>query len=746
MALSSSLEGSIASGAAAQAYVATAIRLAGGPPLAYWRLASTDSVLDEMGTRNGIWKTAGGSLVAGLPQGSDGAVDFQAVATAEIPHDAGLQLSAFTLSFWFRLPTLPSEDTVWHLFSKELSGFNTGDFFVRVDSGGGLTINFQSVGPNTNHTINTTVEPETTYHLCVRADGSGFDAYLNGQSLGKNTAFTGAWVSNANALGFAAAPFSAGPANVVMDEVALYPRVLTEAEILLLAQHAADLPVATDDVATVPESATTPIDVLSNDTFVGAPAIQVMSQPGGGDSAAVSGQEINYTAGAVSSNTARSFTYRITDPNGTSNTATVSVTVLNSGVQPTSNANCYAESTADTVVVSSMAALESAVNAAPPGRNILIAPGTYSSGALTFNRNGTAANPIVVRPQNGIGTVTINGARWTLANTSSRLVFSKLFFNNGRIIMNGDHNRITRCRWRQFEGARAVQMNTARDCRVDHCDFSDLVDNGTKKNIIAWDVNGFDNGTNVRNLVDYCYIHDLIQATDLGNGQEILRFTAQPQNMDEGPAGDVCVVDHCLFSNIDVEGEAELVSIKSGGWAFRFCTFVNTDFYQQFRTGDNGEIRSCWFEGTRNPTFNIFGRNHLFIGNRCIGGLNVRVGAGSSTSELIIAGADPIGSYARSENCRIIGNRMGSGFLQVGGYWSGTPVFPALNNNLHENTRDSGGDAFTLVSGALSEGGQRHSGTTFSIDNESYTPAVKLTASDVGLESPDPLCPSGPQS
>jgi hypothetical protein len=157
----------------------------------------------------------------------------------------------------------------------------------------------------------------------------------------------------------------------------------------------------------------------------------------------------------------------------------------------------------------------------------------------------------------------------------------------------------------------------------------------------------------------------------------------------------------------------------------------------------------------RNPCFNVFGANHLFIGNRMAGGLNVRIGAGNATSAQIASGSAPIGSYARTTNCQIIGNRMGSGRLQIGAYWSVSnpeqaPTVPALNNNLFENTRDSGADAHSFDAGTLADGSPRHSGTTFNDPGADprfdYVPAVKLTPAEVGLAAPDPLCPSGPQS
>jgi hypothetical protein len=449
MAVLPSLFGSIASAAKLDGYAATIEGLPGGPPLAHWRLgeAGGPQIRDRKGVRHGTYSGTIGYGASGLPQNSsNGAIDFAGTGLGTVPHDAGLVLSAFSVSFWFRTPTLPSETTVWHILSKDQSGFAAGDFFVRMDSGGGLTINLQS--SNVNHAINSMVEPETTYHLCVRADNTGFDAYLDAQNLGKNTAFTGAWSSNTNDLQFAIAPFSAGPANVVLDEVALYARVITEAEVQALAQRE-QAPTAAADVAVVPESATTAIDVLSNDTFVGTPTLEVMSQPAGGDSAAVSGTQINYTAGAVAADTARSFTYRLTDGNGTSNTATVSVTVQDSGFVPVSNANPFIikpNNDPSVTVVNSMADLEAAVNSAAPGDQIAIAAGTYAGGNRTFNRSGTEANPIVIRPQGARGSVTINGGNWTLADTSDRLVLTNLFFNNTRIVVNGDHNRISRCR------------------------------------------------------------------------------------------------------------------------------------------------------------------------------------------------------------------------------------------------------------------------------------------------------------
>jgi hypothetical protein len=86
--------------------------------------------------------------------------------------------------------------------------------------------------------------------------------------------------------------------------------------------------------------------------------------------------------------------------------------------------------------------------------------------------------------------------------------------------------------------------------------------------------------------------------------------------------------------------------------------------------------------------------------------------------------------YHASTRGRYIGNTASS--IIVGATFGAVAAVNATNNNLHNNT------ANIVI--------QYATGTTFNIDNEAFTPAVKLTPADVGLAAPDPLCPSGPQS
>ena len=314
-------------------------------PMALWGMGDGTgaSVLrDLIGARNGSYigsVTSASDLPVGV---TDSAANLGAVASGFVSHDSGLALSAFTLSFWFKPNSMlqGTNPTFFALLDKDSGLTNTaGDFKALYHEDGWFRVTFQD--GTLNHTWDSAVGSviiNSRRHVSIRASAAGVDVRLDGQSLPKVTnlgvLYSGAWSSNTQPLRFGRSVVTEeGIADAVLDEVALYSRVLTDDDVLDLAQHTAVAPVAVADVQEVPESDVTPLDVVANDQFVGSKAaltVQIMSQPAGGDSVAVDGNnDIVYTSGAVGSDTLRTFTYRITDANGTSNTATCSVTVIN---------------------------------------------------------------------------------------------------------------------------------------------------------------------------------------------------------------------------------------------------------------------------------------------------------------------------------------------------------------------------------------------------------------------------------
>jgi hypothetical protein len=716
-------------------------------PFALWGLGDAGGIVEDVvGTRDGTYAGTVTRRVADLPGLiADGGVNFGGTGSATIPYDVGMQLPAWTLSCWLKVNGVPPGGGRWALVARDEGGITADDFAIILEDDSTLTIGFQDP---VDRIILTppAVTPGVVYHLAVRADATGFDGYLNGVYLGKNTNFTLGWSTNNLPLRFATVPWRAELANFVLDEVALFSRVLTQTEIYALAQRQAISPVTRADAVNVPESVPTAIPVLGNDDYVGAPTIEVVDSDGG--RAVAAGTVVNYTAPTVTGNEARSFTYRIIDANGTSNTSTVSVTVVDSGTPAPAIANCYPATGLTNVPLNpaTMAQLQARVNAADPGDHILIPAGTYAGGILTFTPAGTAANPIVIRPQDARGSVTITNAAWTV--NGNRLVIAGLYFTGSRIAINGNNNRVTRCRFRNVN-QKCVDVMRANQTRIDHCDISDWPDTAIEKGFVGTNAGPdfFQAGNYKGVLVDYNYMHDISHPNF---GPNASCFVHTDSNANGWRQDSQIVIDHNLLMDCNPMPDPEFITCKHSGITISYNTFVNVDTYLQQRQGGGWEIRSNWFEAMPNAAplkcFDDFGAGTqsgagraLVIGNRLQGALTMWVGCGNS------ANVGP-NFYHASREARYIGNIVG-GTLRVGETYGGqqppegpTPV-NATNNNLWNNTVQG------VVRNAFAGGliAKYQAGTTFQQDNEPYTPAVKLAPGDVGMGAPDPLCPTGPQ-
>ena len=326
----------------ADAYGAIVQGISGSPSglIAYWRLGddSAASLADSSGNgHSGTYPTSPAAFgVASLTTaGSDDkAVNFGGVGQGSVPHDAAFLLSAFSLSFKFKLASLPALSA--HLVCKDQSGLIEGDFSVGVMPDGRLRVYFQtSVGTQELLSDLGTVITGVTHHVCVRADSTGFDAYLNGTFLGSNSNFTGALASNTQPIRFAKSPVSAQFADAIIDEVPLYNIRITEADVFDLAETAGgEVPIAVADSASALASGPQiVINVTANDTFIGNKADLTfgfnLTGTAGTAIAKNANGDLTYTPPATPQSD--SFGYRIIDANGTSNFASVMVNVVASG-------------------------------------------------------------------------------------------------------------------------------------------------------------------------------------------------------------------------------------------------------------------------------------------------------------------------------------------------------------------------------------------------------------------------------
>lgn len=752
-------------------------------PISLWGMGENSGaiLLDEVGPRNGTYTGTVFHNAPDLPADSiDGAMNFAGPpgnGSGTVPHSTALNLPEFTLSFWFTPNHVPLEgEPALPLVCKTNAVGVVGNLacFLASNDGDVLRLRLRDE-TNTIRDIssdNGTIVVNQTYHVCIRGDNTGVTFYLNARFIGAATEHTIGLVNN-EPLQFASGAGFAVTGDCILDEICLFARALTITEIAALAQRT-NAPVTNADASTVLEGTVEAIDVIGNDSYVGIPTIEIMAPPGGGDSVAVIAVAntlpfVEYTAAAVGPGGAiRSFNYRITDVNGISNTTTCPVTVQDSGFVPLSIANCYTH-TGSTIPVSNMAELEAAIDAANPGDQIVIADGTYAGGTRTFNPQGTAANPIVVRPvdaqpNHGRGTVVINEALWTLAVTSARLVITNIHFNNAQIRINGSHHRIARCQFRDIHRYGIVLFNSS-DTRISHCDFSQYRNPAVAvdKGCIQFDGPSLNTNAIQRALVDYCHIHNIQQNAPHDPINPIQCGTAG------GSWNNKCgiIFDHVFMTDIRQQQSSEFIVCKTSEVTFRYCTFTNMNpgapysaQYLQQRQGSGIEVRSCWL-GVNLLVYDDVNvpapvRNPLIIGNRMVGGADIFCRAGNDAPGQ--GGNVRPGPYHHCEDGRFMGNTMQSGHIVVGTVSGGvpTPYFPCRDNHINNvagnprrNIRLDGGNPYSIPGGALEVNTTFTDNTAADNDGNSpptFTPAVQLDANDVGLAAPDPLCPSGPQN
>ena len=711
--------------------------------LAYWRCGSTNQLVDAAGARHGTFSNTPGLVTSIVPDSLDGALKLDG-QRAIVPHDAGLLLPEVTLSFWIRLDASPSETVSVFPISKDHSGLNNGDFAVAFTDESELWARFQTTNgaaPGVKHPVALGLP----FHAAVVCSPAGLALWVNGQLIGIDDTYKGGWSTNTADIRFGNPTFSSFFAFVTLDEVTLYSRALNENEILALARRLNGMALVVPDLGPLELTSgdSLEIDLLNEVAYVGSsPTVAILDKSavtGAGHDVTVIGGVATVASVPVDDDeTGLTFTYTVEDANGTSAPGTVTVNVRKT-VAPNGGPiyQCYAGSDADTVVVTSMAALGTAINNAPPGRNILVAPGTYTGGTLTFTPSGAVDNPVVVRPRDGIGTVIVNSPSWTL--TGSRFVLSGLYFNNAAINIDGgaSFNRITRCRFRQI-GRNSIQLYAATDTRIDHCDASDYISSTSGKGFVRFRHTNIANNTMKRILIDYCYVHDIKPSTG-ANGQEPLGQTSSASGALFKNAE--ITLDHILMRNVGpIPNEGELIGLKSSGWNIQYCTFENCDgmYINLPRQGSNMTMRSCWFEGGGNPTLHVLSDNPLVIGNRFVGGENLDIFAGNITwSEVVSAGNPPANAYSVVRNGRVIGNVLETGSIRVGQFWSNLTATERVTGTVLEANIRNGAPATTSNGVSMVfQTGTTVSGTTA----EPYTPAVKLAPSDVGLLAPDAAC------
>ncbi|HZR27564.1 MAG TPA: polysaccharide lyase 6 family protein [Terriglobales bacterium] len=294
--------------------------------------------------------------------------------------------------------------------------------------------------------------------------------------------------------------------------------------------------------------------------------------------------------------------------------------------------------------VSSIAALQSAINGAVPGDQIILANGTYSTtGPINIAVAGTASQPILIAAQT-IGGATITGASGFHFNSPAAFVVVQGFnftHASSQAVMGAGatHCRFTRNVF-QTVGAGEFLTIAGNDNEVDHNTFQNKTNLGR---FIA--VRGVGSQIAQRLWIHHNYFFNATHQS--GNGAEGLQFGLSGFSLSSSNS----IVEFNLFQKVD--GENEMVSNKASAVTYRFNTFRDNAFGQfTLRHGNNCKVYGNYYINSFGIRF--FGDDHQIYSNFFVNN-NPAIQIGNGDGEVPPA---PLTSHDRPDRVQVVYNTL----------------------------------------------------------------------------------------
>lgn len=294
--------------------------------------------------------------------------------------------------------------------------------------------------------------------------------------------------------------------------------------------------------------------------------------------------------------------------------------------------------------VSSIAALQSAINSAVPGDQIIVTNGTYTTtGAINIGAAGTSAQPILIAAQS-IGGVTIAGSGGFRFNSPAAFVIVQGFkfthtSSQASMGAGATHCRFTRNVF-QTTGSGEYLTVTGNDNEVDHNTFQNK---STLGRFIA--IRGTGSQIAQRLWIHHNYFFNFSPQT--GNGAEGLQFGLSGFSLSNSNS----IVEFNLFQKVD--GENEMVSDKASSVTYRFNTFRdNTQGQFTLRHGNNCKVYGNYFINSFGIRF--FGDDHQIFSNFFVNN-NPAIQIGNGDGEVP---PDPLTSHDRPDRVQVVYNTL----------------------------------------------------------------------------------------
>jgi poly(beta-D-mannuronate) lyase len=300
---------------------------------------------------------------------------------------------------------------------------------------------------------------------------------------------------------------------------------------------------------------------------------------------------------------------------------------------------------ATTIVVSSIADLQKAINDAKPGDIILLKKGVYTTIAdVLVNKAGTKEQPITIASED-LGAAEITGnSGFNLVSPATYIIIRGFKFTHGASKARlGSGTSF--CQWTNnvFEtpGTGDYLTIAGSDHKVDYNTFQNKDSLGK---FIAVKGTG-------SQIAERLWIHHNYFKTHKNQGNrndaEALQFGLSGFSLSSSNS----IVEYNLFE--DCAGENELISVKASRVTVRYNTIRNCPAQFTLRHGNFNQVYGNYFINT--PGLRIFGDDHLIHSNH-FENCSIAINIGNGGAE--VADGAPLTSHDRPDRVVIAFNTL----------------------------------------------------------------------------------------
>ncbi|WP_206787328.1 polysaccharide lyase 6 family protein [Amycolatopsis sp. MtRt-6] len=254
------------------------------------------------------------------------------------------------------------------------------------------------------------------------------------------------------------------------------------------------------------------------------------------------------------------------------------------------------------VRVTSLAALQSAMDKANPGDTIVLADGSYSAGStLSIRRSGSSSAPVTIAAEHS-GQATITGSKtFAFASGVSNVVLRGFRFRGSAALTvpaGASNNRLTRNDFQLTSDGNWVTVS-GDDTVVDRNVFQNRTSEGVFLQIL-----GPSGAMAQRVHVHHNYFYNH-QFTGKNGGESIRLGLSNRQSYTAN-----ALIENNLFEKAD--GDSEAISVKSSGNVLRYNTIRDSRGYIVLRHGNRSTVEGNVLFGSG---IRFHGNDHRIVGN-----------------------------------------------------------------------------------------------------------------------------------